>query len=172
MSTIHEIDVAVDDDDSGAAALSSSNHNRKRSASQAGLLNSPATPRKKMKGDHRIAKFKFSPTPKKMKPVETSREAVSNELQAYLIEDFEGDMGSFFLNPLLYWLRDDTEAKYPHLSKIACHVLTIPASSAAVERLFSLAGLILNKKRSHTNIEKVSMLCKLKMRRRKYEPIE
>ena len=99
MSTIHEIDVAVDDDDSGAAALSSSNHNRKRSASQAGLLNSPATPRKKMKGDHRIAKFKFSPTPKKMKPVETSREAVSNELQAYLIEDFEGDMGSFFLNP-------------------------------------------------------------------------
>ena len=40
-------------------------------------------------------------------------------------------------NPLQYWKEDKS---FPKISKIAEVVLSIPASSAAVERLFSIVG--------------------------------
>ena len=42
-------------------------------------------------------------------------------------------------NPFQYWKEDKS---FPKISKIAEVVLSIPASSAAVERLFSVAGKI------------------------------
>ncbi|CAM4851169.1 unnamed protein product [Rotaria magnacalcarata] len=39
-------------------------------------------------------------------------------------------------------------SSYPALSKIAARIFSVPASSAAVEREFSLAGNIITQKRS------------------------
>ena len=42
------------------------------------------------------------------------------------------------LDPLDFWIK--SEAQYPTLSKVACDVLVIPASSTPIERTFSVAG--------------------------------
>ncbi len=42
------------------------------------------------------------------------------------------------LVPLTYWVK--LAHKYPHLSGAACDILTTPASSAPVERVFSISG--------------------------------
>jgi hypothetical protein len=47
--------------------------------------------------------------------------------------------------PLTYWKENQTV--YPSLAEIATKVLGIPASSAAVERLFSIAGKVLRPER-------------------------
>lgn len=49
-------------------------------------------------------------------------------------------------NPLDWWR--ENEMKYPLLSSIAKRYLSIPATSAPIERLFSQMGLIITKKRS------------------------
>ncbi|CAF1016759.1 unnamed protein product [Rotaria sordida] len=49
-------------------------------------------------------------------------------------------------NPLSFW--KNMHSSYSILSKIAARVFSVPASSAAVEREFSLAGNIVTQKRS------------------------
>ncbi|MGH0123568.1 UNVERIFIED_CONTAM: hypothetical protein FKN15_037013 [Acipenser sinensis] len=57
---------------------------------------------------------------------------ISNYLsQPYLPEDSD---------PLAYWKGKQME--FPHLAQLACKHLAIPASSALVERLFSVAGKV------------------------------
>ena len=48
-------------------------------------------------------------------------------------------------DPLIYWKHH--QLSYPILSKLACHFLQVPASSAPVERRFSIAGKIFRPER-------------------------
>jgi len=57
-------------------------------------------------------------------------------------------------NPLHFWKHNHT--LYPRLAKIARRVFAVPATSAAVEREFSLAGNIITKKRSRLSPETVN----------------
>ena len=63
-------------------------------------------------------------------------EGVGAELYAYVTEPILDES----TDPLLYWKLNAT--KYPSLCKVALEYLTIQASSAAVERIFSIAGKI------------------------------
>ena len=49
-------------------------------------------------------------------------------------------------NPLAWWRKH--ESLYPNLARLARRYLCIPATSASVERLFSVAGLVLTQLRS------------------------
>jgi hypothetical protein len=57
-------------------------------------------------------------------------------------------------NPLDFWRQN--YSLYPHLARIAKRVFAVPATSAAVEREFSLAGNIITKKRSRLSPETVN----------------
>lgn len=57
-------------------------------------------------------------------------------------------------NPLHFWKRNFSS--YPRLARIAKRVFAVPATSAAVEREFSLAGNIITKKRSRLSPETVN----------------
>ena len=63
------------------------------------------------------------------------------ELQEYLEEPCVDEE----MNPLTYWIQN--QSVYPSLSVIAQRVLGIPSSSAAVERLFSIAGKVFRPER-------------------------
>jgi hypothetical protein len=60
-------------------------------------------------------------------------------------------------DPLVWW-RGLRQQKYPFLSALARRVLAIPATSAASERLFSVAGLVVTKKRNSLTGDSVSLL--------------
>jgi hypothetical protein len=51
-----------------------------------------------------------------------------------------------FNNPLDWWRLK--QQQYPLLASIACKVLAIPATSAPLERVFSVAGITIAKERS------------------------
>jgi hypothetical protein len=63
-------------------------------------------------------------------------------------------------NPLRWWR--DHETSFPFLSKLARRVLCVPATSAPSERLFSVAGQTITKKRNRLTHEHVSLLVHLK----------
>ena len=54
---------------------------------------------------------------------------------------------------LHWWKRENT---YPRLSALAHGVLAVPATSARSERVFSIAGLVLQAKRSNLAPNKVN----------------
>lgn len=57
-------------------------------------------------------------------------------------------------NPLHFWRQNFS--LYPHLASIAKRIFAVPATSAAVEREFSLAGNIITKKRTRLSPETVN----------------
>jgi hypothetical protein len=57
-------------------------------------------------------------------------------------------------NPLHFW--KNNHSLYPRLARIAKRVFAVPATSAAVEREFSLAGNIVTKKRSRLSPDTVN----------------
>ncbi len=59
-------------------------------------------------------------------------------------------------NPLEFWLKE--AQTYQFLSKIAECTLGIPASSAAAERLFSIAGKVYRPERCHLSDNKFEQL--------------
>ena len=79
---------------------------------------------------------------------------VNKEYQRYLAEPVSKE------DPLTWWKR--RESVYPTLSKMAKKYLQIPASSIPSERIFSLAGTIVSKKRASLSPENVDMLIFLK----------
>ena len=62
---------------------------------------------------------------------------------------------------ILHWWRDH-EKVLPNLSKVAKKVLTVPASSAKSERVFSTGGNFVTKKRSRLSPKKVEELIVIK----------
>jgi hypothetical protein len=69
---------------------------------------------------------------------------------------------------ILHWWRDH-EKVLPHLAKVAKKVLTVPASSAKSERVFSTGGNFVTKKRSSLAPKKVEELILIKENKSKIE---
>ena len=59
-------------------------------------------------------------------------------------------------DPMTWWKAN--ECKYPRLAKLANAYLSVPATSVPSERVFSAAGLIVNRLRTRLNPEHVDML--------------
>lgn len=57
----------------------------------------------------------------------------TDELQSYLRGTSFGEIS----NPIQWWLHDDQSKRWPHLSRFAVNILSIPAMSAKPERVFS-----------------------------------
>ncbi|XP_053205955.1 zinc finger protein 618-like [Panonychus citri] len=72
------------------------------------------------------------------------------EIDSYLLARDTKDL-------LEFW--DERKSAWPSLYKLALAVLAVPATSVPVERLFSIAGLTLNKKRSQLHPERLSKIC-------------
>jgi len=68
-----------------------------------------------------------------------------DEVDLYI--EFKVDKDKNYSNPLVFW--NDYQRLFPHLSKLACRIFSIPCSSAAVERTFSAAGQVVNQRRSN-----------------------
>ncbi len=60
------------------------------------------------------------------------------------------------IDPMDWWKTNDH--KYPRLAKLTKAYLSVPATSVPSERVFSTAGLIVNRLRSHLLPEHVNML--------------
>jgi hAT family C-terminal dimerisation region len=58
--------------------------------------------------------------------------------------------------PEMYWSK--MSATYPRLAKLARSLLSIPASSGSVERLFSISGSIVRARRSRLTAKAVEAL--------------
>jgi len=83
--------------------------------------------------------------------VTSSQHVVANEVSQYLHStpmDPE-------LTLLLWWKKN--QQFFPHLSILARKYLAIPASSVPSERVFSLAGNLVSKKRARTSPSNVDM---------------
>jgi hypothetical protein len=63
-------------------------------------------------------------------------------------------------DPLSYW--KDNQVKFPYMTRLVRRVLCVPATSAASERLFSTAGLIITKKRNRLSSETAALLIYLR----------
>ena len=79
-----------------------------------------------------------------------------SELDDYLIKHTIPDDS----DPLSFW--KDNESTYPNLAELAKKYLAIPASSAPVERLFSIGGKIFRPDRCNLSDERFEMLMFLK----------
>ena len=77
---------------------------------------------------------------------------VEIELQVYL------DQSRVDINPIKFW----AERKETPLSLLALKLLSVPCSSAPVERLFSKAGIVLSQRRTRTSSSKLEKLIFLK----------
>ena len=86
-------------------------------------------------------------------PAPTISEQVDVELDRYMSDQTKGE-------DLAWWCLN--EGKYPRLSRLARRYLAVPASSVPSERIFSLAGQIVNKKRSCLSTSLVDQLIFLK----------
>ncbi len=95
----------------------------------------------------------MAPQPTASQPVAPS--SVQLEVQEYLqqlVLDRQKD-------PLIFWASQDT--MYPHLAPLTAKYLAVPATSAPVERLFSIGGKIFCPDRcrlSDTVLEQLMML--------------
>ena len=67
-------------------------------------------------------------------PASTISNSLEAEISMYISEPCLPEQG----DPLAFWKEHSTI--YPKMSKLACHYLSIPASSGPVERLFSIGG--------------------------------
>jgi hypothetical protein len=61
-------------------------------------------------------------------------------------------------DPIAWWMEDTQRREYPNLSKMAINILSIPAMSADVERLFSSSGLTLSNRRNRMSTEMLEAL--------------
>jgi hypothetical protein len=81
-------------------------------------------------------------------------DAPKSELSVYLEKQWEDES----IDPLIWW--NINKAQFPILSKLASHILSIPATSVRSEEIFSKSGNLITKKRSslEKNTVKIIML--------------
>jgi hypothetical protein len=70
-------------------------------------------------------------------------------------------------DPRAWWLEPTQRTTYPNLSKMALDLLSIPAMSAEVERLFSSCSITITDRRNRIGIDSVEAIECLKSWRRK-----
>ena len=94
---------------------------------------------------------------------EHTRTQAIDELETYLREpllDVPRHLVTSFRG-LTWWLEDTQQRRYPRLSKMAVDLLTVPAMSAEIERVFSECSLALNSQRlsmSQSTLEQLMCL--------------
>ena len=71
-------------------------------------------------------------------------------------EDAKGVMKAVYNNRLHMWC--NKAMKFPYLARVARRVLAIPATQAQSERMFSTAGLTVNKRHGSLDPENVELL--------------
>jgi hypothetical protein len=89
--------------------------------------------------------------------------------QEEIIEVIEDEYTHYCAQPTVkvhnardWWLQPAQQELYPHLSKLALEILSIPAMSAEPERLFSAAKLMITDRRNHLSIRMIQALACLK----------
>ena len=98
-----------------------------------------------------------------------SVKSVKSEMQSYLqydhsiIVNAEGEVQE--INPIQFW--ESQRQSMPALAKLAMLVLSVPASSASVQRVFSHGGIIFRPHRRRLNDSSLSTLIYLKRNRLK-----
>jgi len=85
-----------------------------------------------------------------------------DELELY----FKESVSKESVKPLEYWAVNETN--YPVLSRLAARYLAIPATSAGIERVFSVAGAIASARRAKSS---VNTMCLRLMIRQERKPI-
>ena len=88
---------------------------------------------------------------------DTSAIPAVDEIEEYINESFDRDFKSKF-SVLQFWTNSNIVSKLPNLSRLAMGILSIPASSASSERLFSFCGNTISKKRSVLSARTVDSL--------------
>lgn len=73
------------------------------------------------------------------------------------------------VDPLMFWQSDKARDKLPNLVKMAARVLSVPASSAPIERVFSHGSIIMRPHRASMADETLTQLIILKCNRLKLE---
>ena len=117
------------------------------------------------------------PPPKKLKGRYASKLSSPGVSNAGHDRSLDGQIQRFFswnhgevsadgaIDPIIFWTGEKAKQELPNLSKLACRVLSIPASSAPVERVFSHGSIILRPHRATMNDEHLSDLIVLKCNR-------
>ena len=106
------------------------------------------------------------PTAKKTRLLDFCSICESDESRVVKTLDFDTELQTYFdqprfdmdTNPIKFW----TERKKTQLSALALQLLSVPCSSAPVERLFSTAGVILSQRRSRIGSAKLEKLVFIK----------
>jgi hypothetical protein len=71
----------------------------------------------------------------------------SDEIDRYI--NLQLDPNVTYTNPLDFWQQSQYHQSFPNLSRLARQYFSIPCSSAAVERQFSAAGIIISQRRAN-----------------------
>ena len=99
-------------------------------------------------------------------PHRNIRQEVTKELGVYL----QQPIIKMDVDPFMYWTsRRDT---FPLLSPVAAVYLACPPSSVTSERMFSVAGDILSKKRCSLTPENLQMLAMIKVNKKYVRKVE
>jgi hAT family C-terminal dimerisation region len=61
-----------------------------------------------------------------------------------------------------WWLLPEQKRDYPNLSQMALDILSIPAMSASIERLFSSANITVSDRRNHLTPNTIEIIESLK----------
>jgi len=88
------------------------------------------------------------------------------EIDSYLWNSQELEVSQ---NPLQWWKVN--ENCYPRIAELARRFLSIPATSAPAERIFSLSGQIISDRRCHLDSDIVDKLIFLKVNQKKIETL-
>jgi hypothetical protein len=86
----------------------------------------------------------------------TPRTLLQDEYQQYIAAPVIQPLSGF--DPLQWWQEATQRSNYPRLSKMALDLLSIPAMSAEVERLFSSANITISDRRNRIGIDAVEAI--------------